>query len=105
MAHILTPSKYHETFYQSLNGTNYQLYPGKKQLIQKKYNEDLVYTITLKDTCFTSYGKSFNRIAIDSILDERFFSKKEFLLKHNCKSELPPESSLNSIERFFIFNF
>ena len=105
MSHILAPSKYKENYYQSLTGVNYQLVSAKQQLIRKEIdnNATIVYTITLKDTCFTSSGKAFNRFIVDSILDDRFFPKREIKLSHSYESDLPIEPSLHSIQEFIIF--
>ncbi len=72
------PYKYAPNKYESLQGKLYTADPATKKLRctygNSKQHPELFATMLYHDTCFTLEGKTYQRIFIDNVLDERFYA-------------------------------
>lgn len=75
--HILIPSKYMPNKYESLRGKLYTAEPKSRKLkctygYSKLYPEFFT-VIVEQDICYTEDGKTYERMLINNILDERYY--------------------------------
>lgn len=91
--HILVPSKYMPNKYESLKGKLYTAEPKSKKLKctygYSKQHPEYFTTILEQDICYTQDGKTYERMLIDNILDERYYQmpyKIEQMLAQNGTS-------------------
>jgi len=80
--HILIPSKYMPNKYESLKGKMFTLDPSTKKLkCTFGAPKEMQANIISQDSCYTTNSKTYMRLFIDNVFDERFYTLPYILAK------------------------